>query len=314
MLEIKEIPVFASYLNKPQSTITLNRAIILETYLNINMRIIIINMGCISSSSKKTPKQVEAKTVCSTISATPFNNTLDSTGAKPSFFFKCEEPKESEEDLSDGEDIIQAYKLLLNLGVNCHEEYKLITELTSAFWFHYLVFKNSVHGSCIPGYTLTKGLKIMLLEACVNFFPAGISITPEEKFPFFSVPSEYEHNFAIFNEFLYYTKYLNNNQEFLKGLLHVEYVLKSLKNIDICGICSDYTQALEMLSKSVEDGKSLLKSVKSICAEIKAFTKDLPAIFSEISNVQSSISDTKCSAYNLVHYIKSSISSSSSFF
>lgn len=272
-------------------------------------------MGCITSSSKKSAKQVDTKTVCSTTSTTPFNTCLNSTGAKPSFFFTCQEPKETEEEMSDGENIILSYKLLLNLGVNCHEEYKLITELNSAFWFQYSVFKNSVHGSCIPGYTLTKGLKVMLLEACINFFPAGFAVNPEEKFPFFSIPSEQEHNFAIFNEFLYYTKYIYNNQEFLTGLLHVEYILKSLKNIDICSICSEYTQALEMLTKSVEDGKNLLKTVKSICAEIKAFTKELPTVLSEINKIQSTISEvSKCSAYNLVHYIKSAVNDTGDFF
>ena len=262
-------------------------------------------MGCIPLSLKKNSKQPTVGIIYSTTT----NNSLQSSveiKRPEAVFSRCEKCSSTEQ--SDGFEIVQAYQLLLDLGINCPEEYKLIADLDSAFWINYSVFKNSVHGSCIPNFTLSKGLKVMLFEAYINLNPSSPLTNPSDKFPFFSVPSDHKQIFSNLNEFLYFTKHIYNSQEFVKSLLQVEYVLKSLQNIEISTLGAEYTQALEILSKAVKDGKKLLATVKALFSELKSLFQGFSVISNESKTLKQAFAGfSKCSAYNIVHFLSSPV-------
>lgn len=269
-------------------------------------------MGCITPSSKKNTKQATVAIIYSTTTSVSVQNSVEAK--RPATVF-CNCEKSSLTDQSDGFEILQAYQLLLDLGINCPEEYKLIADLNSAFWFNYSVFKNSVHSSCIPNFTLSKGLKIMLFEAYINLSPSSLLLEPSGKFPFFSVHSDHKQIFSILNEFLYFTKHIYSSQEFVKSLLQVECVLKSLKNIEICTISAEFTQAFEILSKAVEDGKKLLTTVKALVSELKSFSHRSSIISNESQILQEAFKGfSKCSAYNLVHFLSSPVNTTGVLF
>jgi hypothetical protein len=204
----------------------------------------------------------------------------------------------------DGSEILKNYEILLNLGINASEEYKFVAELMTTYQYYYSLFKDAVHGSCVKDYSLTKGVFISLLHSCVASDKCLITATAF--FPYFSVPLVKSDCVFALKELLYFMKTIHFSQEFLLSLLHIEYILKSLKFLDIFQEFPDYLNGFEMLLNTFRDGKSLLVEIDTSSKDLKAWTETFPFIqeqFSKVFSVFQGFHDI--STFNIVHFLQS---------
>lgn len=201
---------------------------------------------------------------------------------------------------SDGTKILQDYELLLSLSINCAEEYKNIKELSSTFLQIFHNFKISVHSCCIPSFTLQKALKILLSLTYSKFPSCKGKIVKKEKFSFNDSVSMAE--FEEVDELLYYVRHVMKNEEFLKDLLHVEYVLRIFHYLE--GIEKDLELGVNILREAAEESREVLGIARKMNEEMQRFFYDFSKIDIEACAVASEfegICDIEVA--DIVHYV-----------
>jgi len=201
---------------------------------------------------------------------------------------------------SDGTKILQDYELLLFLSINCAEEYKNIMEFSSTFLQIFSNFKISVHACCIPSFTLTKALKILLSFAYSKSPCSKGKIVKKEKFPFYDSGSLPE--LEEVEELLYYVRHIMKSEDFLKDLLHVEYVLRIFQSFE--GIEKDLELGVKILREAAEGSREVLGIVRRINEEMKVFFNDFGKIDLEariVGKEFEGICDVQVA--DIVHYV-----------
>lgn len=268
-------------------------------------------MGCIVCTTKKSTyrsgrttaycnsSSCSMKTLVESIEITSKTQILDKT---------CQESRTIQED---GTEILKNYQILVNLGINACEEYKLVSELISTYNYYYSLFKESVHGSCIQNFTLSKGLLIALLQVSISQKDSSKLLAPLPHFPYFSFQKPSHDSLHILNELFYFMRTIKSSQEFLSSLLHIDYIIKSLEILNIFSDFPEYIEGFSILTSTFEACKSIQASVELAQRDLKKFYF---VYFESESNLEN-FNQVFCvlkdfgeiSTCNIVHYLQSEL-------
>lgn len=202
----------------------------------------------------------------------------------------------------DGSEIIENYSLLQSLFISCADEYKFVKELTSSFLYNYSYFLFHVHSSCIPRFRFGKALKVLMTFVYCKQSTQEDQIIICNKFPFFSVFSQFSEDYQIIEELLYLTKHIKKNEKFLQDLLKIEYVLKIFTDEE--KLIDGLEDGVNILKKCSEEARNVLKMVENLFKEAQEFFWDywnIKAEALEISNQFKGIKD--CSIEDIVHFL-----------
>lgn len=264
----------------------------------------IIQMGCgVSFSTRKSsPKFMSKVNKGSLASNNSVKTTADlneSQSLTPKLSKSCY--RKPPEEL-DGSDIIENYSILQSLCISCAEEYKSVKELTSSFLYYYSYFLFHVHSSCIPRFRISKALKVLMAFVYCKRSTQEDQIILCNKFPFFSVFSNFAEDYQIIDELLYLTKHLKKSDKFLQDLLKVEYVLKIFSNEE--DLVNGLEDGVNILRKCAEEARYVMKIIENIYKETQEFFWEYWNFKVEALQIAGQFKGIKdCSIEDIVHFM-----------
>ena len=261
-------------------------------------------MGCgVSFSTRKSSTKFISKVKKGLIKSSNSVKTTADLNESQSFTPKMMKPcyRNPPQEL-DGSDIIENYSLLQSLSISCADEYKSVKELTSSFLYYYYYFLFHIHSSCIPRFRISKALKVLLAFVSSRRSTQEDQIVLCNKFPFFSVFSNFTEDYQIIDELLYLAKHLKKNDQFLQDLLKVEFVLKIFSNEE--ELVDGLEDGVSILKKCAEEARSVMKIVENIYKETQEFFWEYWNIKAEALQIAGQFKGiTDCSIEDIVHFM-----------
>ena len=226
-------------------------------------------MGCSVCTRKKSTYKAVRNTVCCNSSSYSIKTLVESVEIASKTHILKKSCQKSQVVQDDGAEILKNYHLLVNLGINACEEYKLVSELISTYNYYYSLFKESVHGSCIQDFTLSKGVLIALLHISISQKNPTILFSPLPHFPYFSFAKPNHEPLHILNNLFYFMRTVKSSQDFHSSLLHIDYIIKSLEILNIFSDFPEYIEGFSILTSTFESCKSLQAAVQLAQRDLK---------------------------------------------